>query len=237
MDKETLSASEIERIAALVSAKRAPDLSLARESLPCEVTAVVYVYNCICTLALAMRSVEPGAQSVPVKLIVADNGSRDGTQAFVRDLASDSVTRNHWLSRGFRDIRCISVPHNESHAGLPGKLWNMRECLRETTKLIDTEYTFSFDADVETPSGALRTMLDALKEHPRLGAVGIQYDDSVDHVEHGCTMRRTDALRKAVVEMTFTDCPCRQIHRHIEGQGLLVRHLPPLSARHMKLEV
>ena len=222
-------------IEAVVSAVAVPQPLGTVEKMPCEVTACITVWNGLCTLGHTLFSLEKGAQSVPLRLILAENGSDDGTQLVLRDMAKDSVTRAHWLRRGFRDIGVVEEPQHEEFPGrFPREYVNIKACFEKMFALVETPYLLTVDADVEVPRGSLRTMLELLKGDDTLGMVGIIYEFETTHVKHGLAMMRTELAKK--VRLRADACMCSQLDRQIRDMGFSVKHLSPLSARHVKLE-
>lgn len=233
------------QVASIVAALQAPSVANGVSLMPCEVTVGIPVYQGFRVLGWTMHALEIGAQSVPLKVILAENGSTDGTQLVLRDLMHDSVTRREWMGRGWRDISVVEVPQNEEYPAGEGRiLYHMRECHRAMLAKVDTPYYLSVDADVEAPRGAVRTMVELLNRDQNVGVVGIQYDPAADHVKCGMMMMRTTEAREwmARVEMKPERtgqyrCLCGHIDTIVHQDGRKTVHLSPLSARHAKLEV
>jgi hypothetical protein len=229
-----------DQVLAIVNALQAPKSPAGPVRMPCEVTACMPVYNGLRSFAAAVCALGPGAQSVPVKLLFAENGSTDGVQLVVRGMARDSVVRRHWM-QWFRDIDLVEVPQNEEYPveGRARHRFNVRECYREMFVQVDTPYLLMVDVDVEAPHGALRTMLEAFKTDDRLGIVGITYDFETAHVQGGMAMMRTDVAKDLVGRLEMRPpyaCMCSQMCALVAEKGLKVTHLNPLSARHWRLE-
>lgn len=248
MEHCDLSDAQLKRIAALVKADKPLPESKAFQ-LPCEVTACIPCFDALCwewgSLYVALDSLLPGHQSVPVKLILCDNGSRDGTQVLLRAMAEkegknipDQVVRSFWLERFPAGIKIAEpVPINEEYPEGQNRInYHLRELYRRMLKLVDTPYVLTVDADVEVPRGAIRTMLDALKNNADLGMVGIGYGPA-NHIQHGLAMLRTEDMRAARwPDPGPQNCTCRVLTGEVERMGKKVMHLSPLSARHTKME-
>ncbi len=244
---DTLSSAQLERIAALVKAdKPLPKAEVFQ--LPCEVTALIPCFDALCwewgSLFVTLDSLLLGHQSVPVKLILCDNGSRDGTQDFLRALKQDDaktasqVTRSFWLERFPAGIEIAEpVPENEEYPAGQNRInQHLRVIYQRMLELVDTDYVLTVDADVEVPRGAVRTMLDALKNDVELGMVGIGYGPA-DHIQHGLAMMRTEDMRSAKwPDPGPKSCTCRVLNDEVKRMGKKVLHLSPLSARHTKME-
>jgi cellulose synthase/poly-beta-1,6-N-acetylglucosamine synthase-like glycosyltransferase len=210
--------------------------------MPCEITVVMPTYNSIITLGHALRSVHYGKQSCPVKLMLIENGSEDGTQLLLRDLKASGVTRNFWMtSYSFADIAVVEVPQSDTYpGGQARKHFNLRECYQTALPDVDTEYVLFMDSDVEVPVGGVRTMLQALKEDSGIGWVGITYDPKPGHIQHGCAMMRTGLACELASGLKMDPpryiCHCAQFGKMVADRGLKSVPLDPLSARHLRLE-
>ena len=243
---EGLSDAQLERFAALVKAdKTEPEKGI--QHMPVEVTACIPCYNALYwgtgSLYVTLHSLEIGAQSLQVKLVLCDNGSTDGTQLVLKAMAErddpvDQIVRQFWLSLFPAGIQIAEpVPVNEEYPQGQSRMnAHMRVIHPRMLELVDTPYVLTIDTDVEAPRGCVRTMLDALKNDPKLGMVGIKYEDC-DHVQHGLRMMRTEDMRA----LSWGDpgprnCTCRFLCDEMKRMGKKVMHLSPLSARHTKYE-
>jgi hypothetical protein len=228
-----LSDADLERIAAIVTAEQPASPEDVWE-MPCEVTFVMPTYQSFGTLGLALHHLEWGAQTVPMKAIFGENGSVDGTQDFVRALRDDTPTRAYWLKE-WRAIQVVEAPQNEGYPkGMPRILSNMRDLFRAMLPMVDTPYVLTVDADVCVPPGGVRTMLEMLKANEKIGIVGIGYDRRANHVKHGCSMIRAELAQKFT--LTEKTCMCQQFCEQAVAMGYEVRHVPAMSARHVKWE-
>lgn len=82
-----------------------------------------------------------------VRLIVADNGSADGSV--------------EWLRTNYPDIQLIEFPENYGFAG----------GYDQAIRLVDAEYVLLLNSDVETPRGWWQPLLRFMEETPQAGAV------------------------------------------------------------------
>jgi glycosyltransferase involved in cell wall biosynthesis len=211
------------------------------------VTVIVPVQDGMGTLPTVLGSLGVGQQSLPVRLLMCDNGSVDGTWEW---LQSDTL-RSQLQSRGIQDYVLLEqVPSKKRiFQGQELRSKNLEHMLCKFCLVIEkapTDYVLSLDADVVIPRGALRDLVENMDDEPKLGALGLIYDYSKnsqdwvsDHVKRGCTMYRWKAL-KEIADDGFgtTGCVCRYIHEELEIRGWWVRHLEPerISARHLRLE-
>ncbi len=243
-----LSVAQLEQIAALVKTDK-PEQDI--QKMPVEVTVCIPCYNAFCwgegSLNVTLQSLEIGAQSLQVKLVLCDNASVDGTQLVLKAMAEkdpkdypggripDLTVRKFWLGRFPAGIQIAEpVPVNEEYPAGQGRMnAHMKVIHPRMLELVDTPYVLTVDADVEVPRGAVRTMLDALKNDPECGLVGISYAPS-DHVQHGLAMMRTEDKR--LIQWGARGCTCRYMNDEVKRMGKNVIDLSPLSARHTKYE-
>jgi cellulose synthase/poly-beta-1,6-N-acetylglucosamine synthase-like glycosyltransferase len=244
-----LSQAQMERIAALVKAEKAVQKDEENWELPCEVTALIKVYNALdpdCgTLFYTLRSLIFGVQSISVKIVLCDNGSTDGSQVILNQLKAEvttagfqgSATRAYWLAK-FRDIQVVAaMPQNDEYPeGQRKRNSHYKAMYARMLPVVDTDYVLLIDADVDAPTGSLRTMLDALKDDPELGVVAIGYDPNV-HIEQGLMMLGTELARSIDWKKRERGCVCRLITDEIQGMGKKALRLNALSARHRKREI
>jgi len=209
-----------------------------QQGMECEVTACIPVYNGINSIGYTLWALEHGAQSEPVKVLLCDNGSRDGTQLLVKGMQKDPVTQRHYSERFPAGFQAMDVDYNDSLPGrFPREGYNIRQCFRKMWPQVDTEFILMVDADVDTPRGAVRSMLDILKHDDSIGMVGCHYDPVVDHVQHGCAMIRT-VLALAILPTLRTEvCMCKQINQYLKVQKLKAIAIDSLKARHSSREV
>jgi len=232
-----------EQVAAVITAMNAgvvpSDTPRMRE---CLVTVCIPVYNAIRTLPFCLESLLEGEQSEPIALMIAENGSEDGTQVLVRAMGGDDPLTRRWWEKRYRSLTVVRVPHDEAYpvAGKQREFANIRECFKSMVSKVATRYILWMDADVEAPRGAVATMRVALEQDDRIGCVGIDYSDRLTHIQNGLMMMRTELAREIVPMLTMTPpftCMCSQMCAILKEKGLRVVPLSPLSARHLKLEV
>lgn len=240
----------MDHLSAIIAARESPTFHGGNVKMRCEVTAAVPVYNAFRHLGDCLSSLGWGKQSIPFRLVMAENGSVDGTQLVLRDLMKDSVTRQYWIGEtDFRDIKIVEVPQDDCYPveGRARYRYNIRACLQEMIGHVKTEFVLLLDADVEVPIGGARTMLETLKAYSDIGWCGITYDPNPGHVQHGLAMMRTEQAaryigslpmkpRKTPVGYVYP-CMCKLLEEMIVSDGLKSEPLDPLSARHGRLEL
>ncbi len=220
-----------------IEAKRKELLRLEAERLvvsvePTLVTAVMPVRDAFLHLAQTLFRLAPGAQSVPLELIIVDGGSDDPC----RDILSGDPGSKliPWLKKlGFRDARVLPpvVPITRHHDGSPLTEYEIKNKNIEwlTKKLVlevKTPYTFFVDSDVDVPVDCVRFMLEMLEHDPELALAGVLYDWAANHTKLGCSLGRTSILRD-IDYRSDAGCPCRELHKELVRQGHKVEHVPP----------
>jgi glycosyltransferase involved in cell wall biosynthesis len=197
-----------------------------------EVTALMPCLNAMLTLPLAIYAL--ARQSVPVRLLLLDQESTDGTGDYIFSKTVEAF----WLSRGLREFRFLGIVKDHVEYADPNvrKQKNLEHGLARLCEAVETPYTLFVDADVECPPGGVRDMQDALKADAKIGMVGFCYEDA-DHLQLGCSMMPTE-IAKSLAWRTV-GCPCRWANDEIVRMGYRVERMNPLSrmARHLKREV
>lgn len=113
------------------------------------------------------------------------------------------------------------------------KIAHKRNRLRKSGK---SPYVYLADADVLLPNNPsiFACMINGLEMHPRLGAIGVPYQNS-DHVGAGSMMlRRSDFLRIGDIGGAGALCTCSYIYRELLRLGLHTVSLKTVRAKHLK---
>ena len=103
-------------------------------------------------------------------------------------------------------------------------------------KSSDSPYVYLADADVLLPDNPsiFAGMINGLEMHPRLGAIGVPYQNS-DHVGAGSMMlRRRDFLQIGGIGGAGALCTCSYIYRELLRLGLYTVCLKTERAKHLK---
>lgn len=221
---------EIEKTRKRLLALQAEQLVISTE--PTMVTAIIPVRDAFLTLGTTLFRLAPGAQAVPIELILVDGGSEDPC----RDILSGEPGTKlvPWLKKlGFRDARVLPpvVPKTRHHDGSPMSDYEIKNKNIEwlTKKLVmevKTPYTFFVDSDVDVPVDCVRYMLEMLEHDKETGLVGILYDWAANHTKLGCSMGRTEILRQ-INYRSDAGCPCRELYKELKRLGHKVEHVPP----------
>jgi len=209
---------------------------------PAEVTACVAAYNGMLVLPRCLEALARGWQSVPMHLIVGDDGSTDGMWEYV----GSNAFRRHWTRRGFASVRVLPSP-GEDIRDANGIRRKERHCLRAKQRLaalVETGWTLFVDQDVLTPPGGVRALLDAAAGKPgrghrlggQVGILGILAARQTDHVRGECTLYRR-AFLEQLEGWELEGCFCRWLHHQAIARGFEVGYLRGWQARDLSEEM
>lgn len=107
---------------------------------------IILNWNGVGMMERFLPSVVRNTRGEKVRLVVADNGSTDGSA--------------DWLSENYPDIEVIRFDRNYGYAGGYDR----------AIRLVDAEYTLLLNSDVEAPEGWWQPLLEFMESHPRAGA-------------------------------------------------------------------
>lgn len=197
-----------------------------------KIQALMMVYNSP-TMDEALKSL--ALQSVPVSLMICDNGSRDAerlrSQAFKDCIAA-------W---GMRDFKLFEVPQKVQYQGRLLRLKNWEHMLaRFAWEMIadPPDAVFVLDSDVIMPPRSLGRLAVEVENNEKLGAIGVDYEPQVDHLHMGCSLYRYAAFLM-LADIGFqhehgNSCVCHWMHKALEANGWEVRKLAGMQAEHRK---
>jgi len=210
-------------------------------STPVLVTAIMPVRNMFLTLGRSISRLAPGAQSVPIDLVVVDGGSDDpcadvlsGTpQAKFVDWCEHTLG----IHKATVLVPVIPITRNfetgEPLTPYEIKNRNIEWLEKKLTLEVKTKYVLYVDADVEIPVDCVRIMLDVLeleegkpKGFQKTAMTGVLYDWSADHVKFGCALARMEVMKDFDFR-SDAGCPCRWSNQELRRRGWKVSYLPP----------
>ncbi len=233
----------------LIESKRREYLALEAKrpvitSSPVLVTAVVPVRDMFMTLGRTLYRLAPGAQSIPIDVILVDGGSTDPCRDILSGKPDAKIVP--WLEEklGLHKVTVLEpvIPidrHFDTGEPLDPYEFKNRNVEWLEKKLVlevKTKYVLFVDADVEIPVDCVRHMLDLLElegDDPakapdgRLTAMtGILYDWSADHVKLGCALARMSVMKDFDFR-SDAGCPCRWTNQELKRLGWKVSYVPP----------
>ena len=133
------------------------------------VTVCIVNWNCRPLLHACLRSLTSRLQRLRLEVIVVDNGSTDGAADMVR-----------------RCFPRVVLVRNADNAGF-ARANNQAACLARG------RYLFFLNNDTVAPPGALRRLVEYLREHPEIGLLGPRLRDARGRVQTSCRRRPTVA--------------------------------------------
>ena len=201
--------------------------------IPCDVTVVIPCYNAFAWLGKTLLALAYGNQSIPIKVLLCDNGSTDPLGSCLRSEPGMSEMNAYLGELGFvgggilspvlqKDTNAITNTPLEPQERINK---NLEHLWKKMTMAVKTKYIWYVDGDVIPPKDSgfiLRTELEKDKE---LGFVGVMYDPKTDHVKMGCSMGRTSVMQK--LEFQSMGCPCRWVNYALRSLGHTVKHVEP----------
>ncbi len=115
-----------------------------------ELSVIIVTWNCRLALERCLDSLRPALADVPAEIIVADNGSEDGTV--------------EWLGRHAPDVRVLAFPENLGFAAAANR----------AAQQARGEYLWFLNPDTAVERGAVAVLLAELAGRPEIGAAGPQ---------------------------------------------------------------
>lgn len=118
--------------------------------IPPKLSVIIVTWNCRPALERCLESLRVALTGVPAEIIVADNGSGDGTA--------------EWLGRHAPDVRVLAFPENLGFAAAANR----------AAQHARGEYLWFLNPDTAVEPGAVTTLLQEVTSHPLIGAAGPQ---------------------------------------------------------------
>ena len=145
-------------------------------------------------------------------LTTVDRASRDPTRAIL----SSEDTAHYLTHEDSHTIRSYEYLGEVPHKALE------QVCAHAKAKFVGvckTEFIYFNDGDVVTPQGALKKLLEEMKEDDTIGALCIPYEQKVDHQQQGAMLMRT-AIAHEIGFNGTTSCVCKEIAERLKKCGL-----------------
>ncbi len=189
---------------------------MGKEEKKYDLTVCIPTFNGSDTLQIALKAL--AVQSLELKVIIADNGSTDGTPEMV-----EAGIKNNWF-KGL-DVELHKVGRIEG-----GKHPNVLMVRKKLADLVKTKFMFWLDDDIKLPPHVMRFMLDEMLRHPETGALGVNYQPYNGHVAIGCVMMVTDCAKKIEWRYDNMPCECMATMKQIEKQDYKVMFMHTVTA-------
>lgn len=178
---------------------------------PVRCTVCIATFNSMAWLTLVLKSLARQGERLDVR--IADNGSSDGTAEYIQLPATKAIME----SLGNKAIRSYealeAIPHQPSVEG------NVAWAKAKFSDSVETEYIFYLDHDVSLPSGVIRCLIEEMEADEKIGAIGLPYENSYDHVEMGALLMRTLTARGDTFNSNG-NCVCRNLAKTLADRGL-----------------
>ena len=196
-----------------------------------DITVAIPTHNAAQTMRVCLDKLQ--VQRIPdLKVLVYDNGSRDGTFGMMSELmANKYYAIKPALDKYSLDITFFQGKHDDKISPYQNG-WLTKKLLG---KLITTKYIFFLDPDVLIPPNAIPMMIEEFEKHPDAGFMGIQYEPDAKHVMFGSTIWKTEVFNKiGEWDGVAGGCDCNFAKIEVEKMGLKSTHHPTLLAYHYK---
>jgi len=154
------------------------------------------------------------------RIIIMDNGSKDGTLEAVQAMIKNNI---------FRDLKVELINFGE-WSGVKEK--NIEKVRYEFSQVSNTKYLMFIDADVLIPPYVIEGMINTMEKNEKIGMLGLKYDVLSDHVKMGATILRTELAKKIKWKYDEEKCDCLYCAEQIVKMGFSVQHFP-VTARHL----
>ena len=182
-----------------------------------DLTVCIPTYNGSDTIQKAIYSLL--TQGLNLRIVVADNGSTDGTLEMLTKAVSSGWYGNQCVE--LYDAKRIKGERKENIA-------HVRKYLAEK---VDTKYVFWLDDDIKLPPFALKFAMEIADQNPRLGIVGLQYQSFNNHMALGATLMPVGIAKK----LTFgylpgQPCECNGTIEEIKKLGYNIMFMKKITA-------
>lgn len=161
-------------------------------------------------------------QGEKIKVLLMDNGSKDGTVALI-----EALLKSKYYPYKIAFYEC---PYLRK-----GRVKNIPKIRYELCKIIDTELMMFLDSDVLLPPHAVHYLKQEFEKTENCGMMGVCYEPYANHVLMGAVMLRTEDARhiKWIFDMKGK-CECLNAAEQLQAKNLAVKYHPWLMARHLK---
>ena len=184
-----------------------------------DVTICIPVKDNLSTIKIILNALN--FQDIYPKIIVLDNGSKDGTFE-----ALTMMIHNKF----FPDLN-IELKHFGEITRTTFQ--NMDSVRHKLCEMVDTKYIMFIDSDVLIPPYCINPMLKKLGHDNRIGMLGLQYDYNATHVKLGATIIRTELAKVVKWKRTDDECQCLCCAKEVLVRGYTVEHYTKTLARHL----
>ena len=147
-----------------------------------ELTVCIPTFNGSDTIQKCLQSLV--TQGVNLKVLIGDNGSKDGTTEML-----EACVNNKYYGHFDLDLHKFG----RLEGGKPPNIFMIRTKLAEQVK---TKYMMFLDDDIKLPAYTLKCMMEVIMANPTLGLVGLHYQPFNRHMAIGASLWHTDVVQK-----------------------------------------
>ncbi len=185
-----------------------------------DLTICIPCHDNLSTIKIVLNALN--FQDIYPKIIVLDNGSKDGTfEALIMMIKNKYFPDLNIELQFFGEITRT-------------RFQNLDMVRHKLCQLVDTKYIMFIDSDVLIPPYCIKPMLEKLEHDNRIGMLGLKYDVNATHVKLGASIIRTELIKDLKWKRTDDECQCLCAAKEILVRGYLVQHYTKDLARHLK---
>ena len=191
--------------------------------IPFDLTVCIPTFNGSDTIQKAINSLL--IQGLNLRILIADNGSTDGTLEMLTKAISNGWYGNQTVE--LYDAKRVKGARRENIA-------HVRKFLVEKVK---TKYMFWLDDDIKIPSFALKFMMELADANNKLGLVGLQYQSFNHHMAVGATLVLSGVAKKLTWQyLPGQPCECQGAIEEIKKMGyetMFMRRITALDLNYL----
>ncbi len=185
-----------------------------------DLTICIPCHNSLSTIKIVLNALN--FQDIYPKIIVLDNGSKDGTfEALI------TMVNNKYFPE-------LNIELTHFGKVTRTKFQNLDLVRHKLCDMVSTRYIMFIDSDVLIPPYSIGPMLEQLEHDNRIGMLGLKYDVNTNHVKLGATILRTELVKNLKWKRTDDECQCLCAAKEVLVKGFTVQHYTKTSARHLR---
>jgi glycosyltransferase involved in cell wall biosynthesis len=187
-----------------------------------DVTFAIPTYNSASTLMMVLQRCL--MQDVTPKILVMDNGSKDGTVEMLQAAIDNGCF-------GKLNIRIQSVQRL-----LGGRDKNIPYVRFKICQAVDSEYLFFVDSDVLLPAHCTLGLKQMMDEDPNIVGAGIRVDPLADHIQMAAVLFKSEIIKQIRWNCVDGKCECRcalESLQQLNPKYRIALH-PVFQAMHLK---
>jgi len=182
-----------------------------------DITVCIPTLNGADTIMKALKSVL--VQGVNMRVLIADNGSQDGTLEMLKAAVKNGIFGN-------TDVELFDVGRIEGE-----RRKNIAHVRKFLTNKVETKYLFWLDDDIKLPAFAIKLMMEMVESNPKLGVMGLHYQPFNGHMAVGATIMPTEIAKGLTWEyLPNQPCECNGAIEAIKQRGYEIMYMKKIMA-------